>query len=127
MDTCINMSDLVGLRAKFYGVDNNMFKLGKVVFEAIEDENDGYRSSLQCVRIVPKENMVGAKGLLAEVTITEIDDDRFGGWALIDDLGYCWLKFGTDNRDDYYPSFIFDYSPKEAFMGTLKDAIQAED
>ena len=41
----------VGLEADFYGVDCNCFKLDNCVFEAVEDESDGYRSMMSDVRM----------------------------------------------------------------------------
>ena len=34
----------------FYGMENNYFKLDDEIYEAIEDENDGYRSYLEEIR-----------------------------------------------------------------------------
>ncbi len=54
----MNFDELIGEELKFYGVDNNRFclKYGgrKTIFEAIEDENDGYRSCLGAVEIRPE-------------------------------------------------------------------------
>jgi hypothetical protein len=47
----------VGQEADFYGVDCNRFKLNGTVFEAVEDESDGYRSMMHDVAIV--EDPVG--------------------------------------------------------------------
>ena len=41
----------VGIVAYLYGVDGNSFKLDDCVFEAIEDESDGYRSCLEDIRM----------------------------------------------------------------------------
>ena len=40
---------------RFYGVDNNCFKLDNSVLEAVEDESDGYRSYLATVELADKE------------------------------------------------------------------------
>tara|TARA_Y100000310_G_C20125841_1_gene553567 strand:- start:51 stop:242 length:192 start_codon:yes stop_codon:yes gene_type:complete len=29
------------------------------------------------------------------------------------EYGHVWLRFGTDNTDDYYPYFVFRHVPKE--------------
>lgn len=58
------LSSLVNFRMPFYGVDASRFKLGRHVFEALEDD------------------------------------------------GHVWLRIGTDNTDDYYPSFVFFYQPR---------------
>lgn len=98
----------------FYGVDGNQFKLGDFVYEAIEDESDGYRSYLESVEVR------GGNGIffgqpLDKVILKEVDDGYFDGFELrsATDEKHVWLRFGTDNYDDYYPCFTFTYSPKE--------------
>lgn len=39
-----------GLKGSFYGVDGYRFKIGRNVFEAVEDESDGYRSCMAEVK-----------------------------------------------------------------------------
>ena len=41
----IEFSDLIGKTAILCAVDGYKFRLGNITFEAIEDENDGYRSA----------------------------------------------------------------------------------
>lgn len=41
--------NLIGKTFKFYGVDGYCFKLGKTVWEAIENPDDGYRSYLDSI------------------------------------------------------------------------------
>jgi hypothetical protein len=108
-----NFDSLVGKKYKFYGVDNNQFKLGSVVFEAIEDEGDGYRSYLNSVIVKDVEKSIFFKRAIADVWLVQEDDGYFDGYKLIDiEDGHIWLRFGTDNSDDYYPWFVFEYSPK---------------
>lgn len=38
-------------QAPFFGVDHNRFKMGDRVFEAVENEIDGYRSDLGAVEV----------------------------------------------------------------------------
>lgn len=124
---------MVGHVYDFYGVDNNIFCIGidgKVcAFEALEDESDGYRSYLDSV-IVSMKDHIFFHVPVAQVRLEERQyshlyehklSDRdlptyeimFEGWHLIDITdGHIWLVVGTDNSDDYYPSFIFNYRPK---------------
>lgn len=109
-----------GLEADFFGVDNNYFKLDGCVFEAVEDPDDGYRSCMEEVRM--KDSSAGLiffQTPLALVRVTEEVNglghryNDFAGYALVDVMdGHVWLIFGTDEADDHYPSFTFDYFPK---------------
>lgn len=105
----------------FYGCDGNCFKLGDVVFEAVENEDDGYRSMLQEVRVRDSEDgCVFFQQPVAIVRMEETSDNgeesdshyTFDGYRLIDTDGHVWLTFGTDNNDDYYPWFVCRYTPK---------------
>ena len=102
---------------RFYGVDNNCFKLNNSVFEAVEDEDNGYRSYLDTVELSDKENLIFFDAPLALVTVQDIGEGELGedrGYRLVDAVdGHIWLQFYTDNTDDYYPCFRFEYEPKE--------------
>lgn len=118
--------DLVGTECLFYGVDNNMFKIDDKIWEAIEDADDGYRSMLGVVEEVA-DSGIFFRNPIALVGIKCIDDDFHTGYALIDiEDDHTWLVFGTDNTDDYYPSFFFNYTPKPRSK-SLKPKVKAED
>lgn len=105
---------------RFYGVDNNWYKLDDTVWEAEEDESDGYRSYLQSIQLVEnpqEEKLIFPDVPLAFVQVHEVDNaqrnDNFKGWALVDIKdNWVWLKVGTDYSDSYYPHFVFEYHPK---------------
>lgn len=116
-----------GLLANFYGVDGNFFKLNDTVFEAVEDECDDYRSELQEVRVIaldtPHEKLIFFNAPIAGIVVHEIEDegtspyysDSFRGYELRDiGDGHVWLRFGTVNYGDYYPMFVWTYTPREA-------------
>jgi hypothetical protein len=118
-------ADLVGTTQDFYGTDGNKFKIGDYVFEALQDDNDGYRSSLG--DIVPAEGNFPSKAY-CRVRVEEVNSgiqmkEADGGAGLFMDSGYALrdLKsgevlaaFGTDNEDDYYPCFVFwEFTPKK--------------
>lgn len=99
----------------FFGVDNNRFKIGDVVYEALEDPDDGYRSYLTSVAV--RDGGIFFPNPVATVTITECSEpepnnDSFAGYAIKGEDGHQWLKFGTDTSDNYYPCFVFRYTPK---------------
>lgn len=103
----------------FFGIDGNCFKLGNVVYEAVEDPEDDYRSFLACVRRKDAAGLIFFAHPLAIVRIVRhvLQDPSQGSssstFRLTDKQGHVWLEFGTRDFDDYYPVFIFSYSPKE--------------
>jgi len=104
---------LRGLEADFYGVDLNKFKLDDMVWEAIEDEDDGYRSLLDTVMRRDCADGIFFAQSLARVRVIESDDGYNEYYRLIDVAdGHCWLEFGTQDYYDYYPCFRFEYTPK---------------
>lgn len=106
----------------FYGVCGNQFKLDSTVFEAKEDESDGYRSYLETVEVV-KLGGIFQYHPLAMVFVREVEDKSvddcyedgdFTGYQLVDcKTGHVWLTIGTDYSDSYYPSFTFSYEIPE--------------
>jgi hypothetical protein len=121
MDNCKSFEALVG-DGKFYPfhcLGNNKFELNYSIYEAVEDPDDGYRSCLGAINRAFKDD--GYHDTVARVTVTLVrehhktDYDSEYAWEvykLTDKDGHVWLTFGTDNIDDYYPGFIFDYQPK---------------
>ena len=106
--------DLVGKTFGFFGVDCNAFKLGGLVFEAIEDEDDGYRSYFTSVEVKDPTGLIFFKTEVAEVTVARYLDQDFDGYELVDVRdGHVWLRLGTDSSDQYYPMFTFRYWPKD--------------
>jgi hypothetical protein len=107
------MEALVGKKFKFYGVWNECFKLGSKIYQAYEDPDDGYRSYLGSIEVVDKtDRMVFARASLGEVVVAE--DDYLDGFKLVDtNTGHTWLAVGTDHSCNYYPYFVFNYTPKK--------------
>jgi len=103
---------LVGREFNFFGVCSNEFKLNSVVWEAQEDESDGYRSYLGSV-VAKESSGIFFQRRLARVVVQEYVHGDCEGFSLVDTRdGHVWLVFGTDRSDDYYPFFVFDYRPK---------------
>lgn len=110
----IDVQELVDRSFGFYGVSDNCFKIGRKVYEVLENEDDGLRSSLDHVRVVDPDGRPFFRRALARVTL-KVDHERdFEGWKLVGDNGHTWLRFGTDFDDTYYPYFVFEYTPKRA-------------
>lgn len=113
-NTIFDLSTLIGETCSLYLCTTaNSFQLGSIIFEAMEDEDDGYRSSLDYVMIRKIDQIRGGK--LADVIVESRDTHEQFGWRLVDVKDkHIWLEIGTDNSDNYYPSFIFDWTPKES-------------
>lgn len=105
----INFDNLVGSKANLYLYTGeiNCFQLGSVIFRVVEDEQDGYRSSLDHVEIVNRNAPLGQ--FLDEIIIHE----NGATYSLIGTNNHEWLRFGTNNWDDYCPMFIYIWTPKD--------------
>lgn len=104
---------LIGNEFDFYGVDWNSFKLDDKIWEAVEDEDDGYRSYLGSIEMRDTQGMIFALMPIARVRLEHWEDCHEDVYVLRDVLDdHIWLRFGTNEMDDYYPYFVFDYKPK---------------
>jgi len=113
MNTTIDVDALCSTSKKFkyYGANCNQLKLGKVIYEVVEDEEDGYRSSMKELAIVDVPTGIFYNRSLATVFVRGNNQI----YELVDVKdGYVWLTFGTDNVDEYYPCFVFDPHPRAA-------------
>lgn len=104
---------LVGRTVGFCGVDGNVVCLSvdgrRLAFEAIEDEADGYRSSLSDLVQVPVTGHAFFRRSIAQLRVER--DEELEGHRLVSDDGHVWLRIGTANADDWYPMFTFCYDP----------------
>ena len=118
MNTASTIDKFLDEALDLYGICGHRVKLGNSmgtkVFEAIEDECDGYRSMLANVpEVVPDSDDIFFPNPIAKVRITAVST-RQEGFSLVDvDTGHTWLFMGTDRDDSYYPRFQFIYSPDE--------------
>jgi hypothetical protein len=92
------------------------FELDGVVYSAVEDPEDGYRSSMRHFVVGSAEV---ARFAPHRVTGSMRADDTEYGHQSNDVLelrdvvtGKVVLAVGTDNYDDYYPSFVADWNPE---------------
>jgi hypothetical protein len=115
-----DLKELIGRTFGFYGVDNNKIKLDEEVLEVLEDEEDGYRSSLGYVRVCEFDpSDIFFQTSIANVRVDYVEEEVTvnGGceiYRLVDVFdGHVWVEFGTDWVDDYYPMFVFRYEAKE--------------
>ncbi len=90
------------------------FILDGVVYTAIEDNNDGYRSAMGELKI----NEFACYNLFEPIQVLGIYIDQSGSYDKADLLhlysmnGKLLLEVGTRNSDDYYPSFVSAWHPE---------------
>lgn len=124
----VSLRDLVGLHM-LSGVDFNTthvdnidrseanvinFVLDGVTYSAIEDPNDGYRSSMEDIVVATAT----VTNTFAPVQVMCVIREN-NGWREYHDLLDCYdvkngkrvLSVGTDRNDSYYPSFVSDFTP----------------
>ena len=100
----IKFEDLVGKSGILCAVDGFMFRIGDLTFEALEDENDGYRSALGEFRLV--QNI---RPMFREKVTISAD---YAYFYLTNEIGKVVLTVGTDDYQDYYPCFVFNWEPR---------------
>lgn len=91
------------------------FRLDGVVYTALERPDDGYRSSLERLFVSPDEEM---KNVFPPIRVLAKKKDN-DSYAVNDTLqlldlktGLVVMEVGTDNSDDYYPSFVSAFFPE---------------
>lgn len=93
-----------------------VFTLSGTNYRAEEDEQDGYRSSLKDIAMVsdpPKNTFLPVK-VVGRMT----DDGEI--LELVDAAtGKTVLEVGTSNADDYYPSFVANFTPEAMSVNQL--------
>jgi hypothetical protein len=99
---------LLGEEFFFYGAAEHQFKIDEMVWEVIEDPDDGYRSYMQSVLLAEPKTLFFSEPI-AMVKLVQTEE-FYRLLDLADD--HEWLTFGTDNSEDYYPMFVFRYHPK---------------
>ncbi len=136
-DGQIELDSLCGLhvidgRASFiagkqHATDENatvfVLRLDGVLYWFQEDPDDGYRSSLGVARVCTLEEL--APGAFVEfepimVAVRMQTDPEPGSYSTRDDrlygineaTGLVLFEVGTENLDDYYPSFVARWDPE---------------
>jgi len=95
------------------------FVLDGTTYTAVEDPEDGYRSTLK--EVFASKEKVTNNFYPVEVLIIHRDSNRISSHFLSDcDIlefidtknGKCVLEIGTDNYDNYYPQFVASWTPE---------------
>lgn len=91
------------------------FVLDGQVYVAVENPDDGYRSSLRHLIRVPDATV---KNAFAPCTVNGVIRVN-GQWSVCDIIDFfdvttekVVLSVGTDNTDDYYPSCVMQFTPE---------------
>ena len=83
------------------------FVLDGVTVVAVEDEDDGYRSFLDEVRV----ESGGVSNLFPPCSVIGQMDEEI--LVFVDeDTKKTVLRVGTDNSDSYYPYFVSEFTPE---------------
>ncbi len=131
---CDEYMKLVGCEFDFHGAQGALIRLNNVVYEFLEDPDDGYRSHLGAVRITPASDHTGFfPNPIAKVILVSTDDQDswpegwtpppeepyhdgpFSGFFFIDASDHhIWAQIGTEYHDSYYPCMVTHYYPKQS-------------
>jgi hypothetical protein len=93
------------------------FVLDGKTYTAIEDPDDGYRSSMD--KLIESEEVVS--NVFSSIEVLCLYKDKTGNSYSTDcdilefydtENGKKVLEIGTDNTDDYYPSFVASFVPE---------------
>lgn len=128
----MEIKDLVGLH-KLSGVDigsdtHNQedcatikFILDGIIYKAIEDPSDGYRSA--CEEIVVVKDHV-ANRFKAHQVFGKMKDSGYGTHDTVQFIDVktnkIVLEVGTDNTDDYYPCCVMSFIPENLYINRVK-------
>lgn len=135
----VEFSSLIGKTLGYYGCEKGQFKLGETIWEAIEDEDDGYRSRLHGVFVAKAPYDAWPRSPLCKVRVEHVEREkpRTSSDALVNvDDGYQLVEIttgkvvlvtGTDNEDDYYPSFVFSALNYEEIRAMLRVEKKSKD
>ena len=97
------------------------FILDKKTYTAIEDPSDGYRSSMREIKL----SKVVIKNVFKPVQVFGImrRDENYNKNDIIDfydvKTGKIVLSVGTSNSDDYYPSFVAEFTPESMVLNAV--------
>ncbi len=103
-------------KGRWEAANSMTFVLDGHAYCAVESPDDGYRSSMEDIYEVPIESVKNVfepvkvlAGYRTQGTYGSTDDTL----ELIDVVTMkIVLEVGTDNSDDYYPSFVAKFSPE---------------
>lgn len=106
---------------QYEGADVIRFVLDGVTYMAIEDPDDGYRSSMK--KIITSDMPIKNSFPEIEVFAKMRDDDKYDKYDKHDVLelfdaknNKLILSVGTGNYEDYYPYWIAEFIPENRYI-----------
>lgn len=89
------------------------FTLDGKTYSACEDPNDGYRSSMREIieSETPTTNTFPPVKVSAQLAVPASDGSNILELTCLA-TGKIVLRVGTDNSDDYYPSWVASFTPE---------------
>lgn len=89
-------------------------EMGGKTFLFLEDDNDDYRSAMGAVLVSDETSFWGGTRIGRDVLVSLATSRPYAGENKVYEFrdaetGKLGLSIGTDNIDDYYPSFIVEY------------------
>lgn len=103
----VSFKDLIGKSGILCAVSDHKFRLGNLTLEAVEDEQDDYRSSLAYLQAVDSIRPTFRE----TVFIRKTDNQSVNCIEFINENNQCVLTVGTTHYDEYYPCFTFQFYP----------------
>jgi hypothetical protein len=94
------------------------FQLDGVVYMAIEDPSDGYRSAMQSIKVTDepiKNRFPGIEVVGRMKERSEYGQNNDTLQLISAKTGKTILEVGTDNHDDYYPCWVASWQPENAW------------
>jgi hypothetical protein len=93
------------------------FRLDGVVYIAVSNPDDGYRSSMDQLFVSPSDEVHNVFPPIKVVATKQPNDDE---WGTVNDVlmltdvvtDKVVMEVGTTNTDDYYPGFVSSFSPE---------------
>jgi hypothetical protein len=121
--------DMLNETVKKYGYDEACetlrFVLDGKTYVAVQDPGDGYRSSME--KFFVSDDVVSNAFQATEVIATKRGDGP-DSYTVNDTLelrdianGKLVLSVGTDNTDDYYPSWVGEWIPENLHLNDGKE------
>lgn len=104
------------------------FRLDGITYMAIEDPNDGYRSTMEELGIDKGAKM---KNVFSAIDVVSRHRTK-GSYGNEDDIleildvnsGKRILEVGTESIDDYYPSYVANFHPENIGVTPIKDVLR---
>lgn len=88
------------------------FCLDWINYEAVEDKEDGYRQSLECVRTTDTAPETVFPAIEVVGTLSADNDSDIILKLSNPKTGKSIIEIGTVDADDYYPGFVGDFYPQ---------------